>query len=136
VIVFAFAPAPAPAPATATQLRLFHTPGENFGCEVFSGAGTGGGGARCDIARRVWKAPPTPADCHLDYGSGLTVTSHGRATFTCAGDTVLHQGFVLYRGGFVESGPYRCTSLGPTVRCLNRKTDHGFAISRTIARRF
>ncbi|MGA8745492.1 MAG: DUF6636 domain-containing protein [Solirubrobacterales bacterium] len=124
------------APATASQLRLFHTPGGNIGCEVFSGAGTGGGGARCDIARRSWKAPPQPANCHLDYGNGLIVSDSGRANFTCAGDTVLHQGFVLYAGGYVESGAFMCTNLGSAVRCLDRRTDHGFKLSRTIARRF
>lgn len=125
-----------PASAPASQLHLFHTPGGNIGCEVFSGAGTGGGGARCDIARRSWKAPPQPASCHLDYGNGLIVTDGGRAKFTCAGDTVLRQGFVLYAGGYVEAGPYKCTNLGPAVRCLDRNTHHGFKLSRTIARRF
>ena len=126
----------AAAPATASQLRLFHTPGGNIGCEVFAGKETDGGGARCDIGRRTWKAPRQPASCHLDYGNGLIVTARGAAKFTCAGDTVLHQGFVLYAGGFVEAGPYKCASLGTAVRCINRDTHHGFKISRTADKRF
>jgi hypothetical protein len=124
------------APASASQPRLFHTPGGNIGCEVFVGLGTEGGAARCDIAKRSWKAPHKPASCHLDYGNGLVVMARGPGKFTCAGDTVLHQGFALSSGGSVELGHYKCTSLGTAVRCLNRETGHGFKLSRTIAKRF
>jgi hypothetical protein len=124
------------APAAAGQLRLFHTPGANIGCELFVGKGTAGGAARCDIANRSWAPPPRPASCKLDYGNGLIVLSHGRGRFTCAGDTALHQGRALGAGHFVKAGPYKCTSLGSAVRCLNRRTKHGFEISQTLARRF
>ncbi len=122
--------------ANANQLRAFHTADGNIGCEIFTGNGTNGGGARCDIANRGWRAPQRPASCHLDYGNGLIVTSRGAAEFTCAGDTILHQGFALLPGGSVEVGPYKCTGLVAAIRCVNRDTRHGFKISRAVAKRF
>ena len=44
-------------------------------------------GARCDISRHDWRIPPKPRSCRLDFGQGVTVGSHGRAHFVCAGDS-------------------------------------------------
>lgn len=123
-------------PAGAFQLKLFHTPDGNIGCAVSAGPGSYGGSARCDIADHDWKTPRKPANCELDYGSGLAVDSHGRAGFVCAGDTTLHQGSKLAAGGSVSAGPFRCVSLGAAVRCVNRDTGHGFKLSRKVAKRF
>ena len=126
----------AAAPANAFELKLFHTPDGNIGCEMSAGKGSYGGGARCDIAEHGWKSPKKPASCDVDYGGGLAVDSKGRAGFVCAGDTTLHQGRKLAPGGSVSVGPYRCENLGAAVRCLNRNTGHGFKLSRSVAKRF
>jgi hypothetical protein len=123
-------------PAGAFQLKLFHTPDGNIGCAVSFGPGSLGGSARCDISEHDWKAPKKPAYCELDWGGGLAVDSHGRAGFVCAGDTTLHQGRKLAAGKSVSVGPYRCKSFGEAVRCVNRRTGHGFKLSRTVAERF
>jgi Family of unknown function (DUF6636) len=125
-----------PASASAFQLRIFHTPDGNIGCAMIFGKDARGGEARCDIDEHTWPTPPTPKSCELDYGQGLAVGPHRKAAFVCAGDTVLHQGKVLPVGQAVKLGPYRCKSLAGAVRCLNRRTSHGFKLSREVAERF
>ncbi len=126
----------APAGASAFQLRMFHIPGGNIGCAMIYGKGSGGGSARCDIARKSWQAPPKPRWCDVDWGFGLAVGQRKRASFVCAGDTVLNQGRVLAKGGVAKLGPFKCKSLPGAVRCVNRDTHHGFKLSRAAARRF
>jgi hypothetical protein len=126
-----------PAQVAAFQLRIFHTPNGNIGCAMIFGKESQGGGARCDIAKHSWKAPPKPKWCDVDYGGGLNVGPHRRAEFVCAGDTVLHQGKVLPIGGVEKLGPYRCKVVSSRmVRCLNHDTGHGFRLSPHLARLF
>jgi Family of unknown function (DUF6636) len=124
------------ASAGAFQLKVFHTPGGNIGCELFFGKEAFGGEARCDIAEHDWKTPKRPRWCRLDYGNGLTVGPHRKAGFVCAGDTALHQGRKLAAGRSVSVGPYECRNLGAAVRCVNHRTGHGFRLSRKVAERF
>lgn len=60
----------------------------------------------------------------------MFVASTGRGRYTCAGDTTLHQGPRLAYGHSITLGRLRCTSLTSGVRCTNRVTRHGFALSR------
>ncbi len=136
LLLVALALALLPAGASALRLRMFHTPDRNIGCAMIFGKESGGGSARCDIARHSWKAPPKPRWCPVDWGFGLTVGARKRANFVCAGDTVLHQGRVLRIGRVARLGPFRCRSLPRAVRCVNRRTHHGFRLSRARARRF
>lgn len=132
--VTAVAAAPAGA---AKNTRFFQSPTKNIGCVMLRGGpGIGPGEARCDIRHHDWMAPPKPASCHLDYGNGLVVGEHGKGQFVCAGDTTLGQGPVLPYGGAIEFGGFRCKSAVGGVRCVNRKTQHGFKLSRRVARVF
>lgn len=125
VCVFGLAAVPAQA-----EFTLFHTPSGNIGCEV------GGFGVRCDVAEHSWVAPPKPANCDLDWGGGVQVGKKQAASYVCAGDTALHQGKVLNYGQSVRNGRFRCKSLTDGVRCKNRKTKHGFFVSRDTVRLF
>ncbi len=125
---------PASAAGSGYRVWMFHAPGGNIACAMATGGPEGS--VRCDIARRSWKAPAKPRSCPLDYGNGLIVGNRGRAKFTCAGDTILGQGKVLAVGRVAKLGPFRCKSLSGAVRCVNRKTGHGFKLSRRVARRF
>ncbi len=118
------------AAGAASGFKSFQSPSRNIACVMFKT------GVRCDIARHSWKAPPKPRSCPLDYGNGLTVGLRGRATFTCAGDTVLGMGAVLPYGGVKRKLPFVCRSLEVGVRCVNRRNGHGFLLSRQVARRF
>ena len=124
-----------PAEASAFSLRMFHTSDGNIGCAMINGKGSGGGSVRCDIDEHSWKAPPKPAWCDVDWGGGLAVGKR-KATFVCAGDTVLHQGKVLRVDASARLGAFKCTALQEAMRCVNLNTHHGFLLSRTQAKRF
>jgi hypothetical protein len=118
--------------ASAASARLigFQTPNEKVGCYV------SGDGARCDVRRPRWQAPPPPADCELDYGQGVVVGRKGPAEYVCAGDTTLDPGHdVLRRGEKVKAGRFRCKNTGQnTIKCVNRRTRAGFLVSRRSVR--
>ena len=102
----------------------FVMPSKNIGCFVSAES------ARCDIAQKAWKAPPRPADCDLDWGNGISVGADGKATITCAGDTVLGGSHTLPYGEAVRVGDFLCASAATGVRCANEASGHGFTLSR------
>lgn len=110
--------------AQAASVKLFQSPSGNIGCAM------GSFGARCDIAKHSWDAPPKPADCPVDWGNGLAVDKHGKADYVCAGDTALHQGNHVHKGDVIKKGGFRCKSLGAAMRCVNLDNGHGFKLSR------
>jgi hypothetical protein len=123
------------APASsASNIRFFQSPSKNIGCVIVRGPGARG--ARCDIAHHTYVPPPKPASCDLDWGNGLEVGRKGKGRFVCAGDTVLGHGPKLAYGDAIQSAGFRCKSAVSGVRCLNRKTQHGFKLSIQQAKVF
>ncbi len=116
--------------APAGAAAYFHSPSGNIGC------GLAGSGARCDIRSHTWHATRKPRNCRTDWGFGLTVGRHGKGGFFCAGDTVLGLGRSLPYGRSLTRGLFTCTSRTDGVRCINRRTRHGFKLSRARAIRF
>jgi hypothetical protein len=110
-------------PAVA-QAGPFQSPSGNIGCYIEKHC------ARCDIGEHEWTAPPKPKNCELDWGSGVAVGKKGKAGIVCAGDTTLHQGPKLAYGHSTSIGAARCTSLTSGMRCVNKKSGHGFFVSR------
>ncbi|MBA2793408.1 MAG: hypothetical protein H0U32_05370 [Thermoleophilaceae bacterium] len=102
----------------------------NIGCALSKQS------VRCDVARKFWRPPPKPSSCPVDWGNGLTLGRQGKPRYTCAGDTVLGQGRKLAYGKSVSVGRFRCTSRKGAMRCINRRNNHGFELSRERARRF
>ena len=96
-----------------------------------------GKGARCDIQQHSWPTPPTPPTCDVDYGNGVQVGKHGSGSYVCAGDSVFSPGNpVLGYGDKITKKRFRCKSKPNGVRCVNRRNDHGFFLSREDARLF
>lgn len=130
----ATAPAPNPAPSGPTvHVAFFSSPSHNIGCVLAQGT------ARCDIRSRDWSPPPHPASCsdQVDFGQGLVVDRHGRATFVCAGDTALNpSGPVVAYGSSSKIGDLVCASRTSGMTCTNRSTGHGFFIARDRYRLF
>jgi hypothetical protein len=118
------------APSASAKLVGFQSPNEKVGCYV------SGQGARCDVRRTRWEAPPPPADCELDYGQGVVVGRHGPAEFVCAGDTTLDPDHDVLRRGFaVTAGRFKCKNRGEnTIKCVNERTRAGFVVSRRAVR--
>ena len=118
------------AAAQASAFGFFQSPSGNIGCVISRHD------VRCDIREHDWTAPPKPASCELDWGSGVAVDRHGRADIVCAGDTTLGAGKHLAYGDSIERGRFRCVSKRSGMHCVNRRNDHGFALSRERLRRF
>lgn len=117
-------------PASASAYIGFHSPSGNIGCVMDRS------GVRCDIRDHDWPTPPKPKSCELDYGGGVFVGKHKRAGFICAGDTTLGIGKALPYGQSKHLGRFRCTSLESGMRCKNRRSGHGFLLSRERVRLF
>ena len=120
------------APTATVALATFRSPSANIGCVIADGE------ARCDIRRRSWSPPRTPASCppEVDFGQGLQVQTAGRGGFVCAGDTALDPTAPALADG-VDSrvGSFTCASRTDGITCTNA-TGHGFFISAEFYRLF
>lgn len=116
--------------APASAATFFESPSGNIRCVIDATSL-----ARCDITARDWTPPPKPRSCPGDWANGLQVNLRGRGRFTCASDAV-PGGRVLAYGESIRRGRFRCTSRRTGMRCVNLRSEHGFALSRARARRF
>lgn len=124
----------APASASASSVIQFQSPSRNIGCALVKFEGPWF--VRCDIAHHSWPTPRKPRSCELDYGQGVELSATGSSSFVCAGDTTLGAGRSLRYGRSVSRGPLRCTSRRTGMRCVSRRSHHGFALSRQSVHRF
>jgi hypothetical protein len=120
------------APSASAKFEFFQTPSGNIACVI------SGKGARCDIQQHSWPTPPNPPSClDLDYGNGAEIAKHGPGTYVCAGDTVFAPANpVLGYGDKIKKKRFKCASKQKGVRCVNKRNDHGFFISREEVRLF
>ena len=119
------------AAAPASAATFFETPSHNIGCVISAKSGP-----RCDIREHAWDPPPKPKSCPVDWGNGLTVGRRGFGRWVCAGDTVFGGKTVLGYGKSLQRGRFTCTSRRNGVRCVNTRNEHGFKLSRRLARWF
>lgn len=113
-----------PSPAvTSVSEANFRTPSKNIACVLTRES------VRCDIGRKKWVAPSKPADCELEYGSGMFIED-GRASFICAGYSVLGAATTtLAYGQGLRAGDIMCDSESFALRCVDEKTTHGFTLA-------
>jgi len=113
-----------PSPSvTEVSEATFRTPSKNIACALTSTS------VRCDIVRKSWQPPAKPADCQLDWGSGMFI-ENGQANFVCAGDTVIGSATTtLAYGNALRSGVLLCDSESFALRCVDEKTGHGFTLA-------
>lgn len=116
--------------ASAAELKGFTSPSGNIGCYIDRD------GVRCDIHEREWSPPPKPESCPFDWGQGLAVGKKGKGHFVCAGDTAFGGDGVLGYGETIKRGRFRCKSKLSGMRCANTRNQHGFKLSRLVAKRF
>jgi len=115
--------APSPNVTKKVTEARFQTPSKNIGCALTAEM------VRCDIVKKDWTPPPKPADCELDWGFGIIVEKGAKASFNCAGDTVIGAGEVLAYGQSLRAGDFVCDSTSSSLRCSNVTSGHGFALS-------
>ena len=117
-------------PVASADLVGFQSPSGNIGCYM------DGKAVRCDIAKRNWTPPPKPPSCDVDWGQGVAVGRHGKASFVCAGDTALNEEQVLNYGESISRGRFRCVSKESKMKCVNERSDHGFKLSKERVKLF
>jgi hypothetical protein len=132
IVLAGCAVAAAAAPASASKFHFFESPSGNIGCVI------GGGFTRCDIRNHSWPLPPEPPTCEFDYGQAFGI---GRADepgeILCASDTAFAtDAEVLPYGERIAFHRFRCASKQKGMRCVNRKTKHGFFLSKEEYRLF
>jgi hypothetical protein len=112
--------------------KQFQSPSHNIGCVMIAKA------VRCDIRNHSWPTPPKPPSCDVDYGQGVAIgTSNRPGSYVCAGDTVLDPSApVLGYGDRIKNHRFRCASKSKGMRCVNKKTKHGFFLSAQDVRLF
>jgi hypothetical protein len=113
------------AAGAAQALVMFESPSSNIGCALSKRDGV-----RCDIGQKDWKAPPKPSWCDVDWGGGVQVGRRKRASYVCAGDTVMGGDRTLAYGTSIRRGRFECFSRRTGMRCVNHRTHHGFKLSR------
>ena len=124
------------APAAGAQrggLVGFRMPSRNIACAVEPALAGAKPVLRCDVLSGLRPAPRRA--CELDW-TGLSIGATGRATPTCAGDTVADPRMPILRYGRTwHRGAFTCTSRRTGVTCRNR-AGHGFVLARERWRSF
>lgn len=110
----------------SNQARFdFRSPSGNIICRMDSE------GALCGIGEFDYTFPPDPT-CQLSgYGQFFSVGQSGKAELACAdGLPAPPDSPILQYGQFARSADFECGSSQMGVYCENRRTGHGFAVSR------
>jgi hypothetical protein len=126
VATFAFA-----ASASAASVTFFQTPSGNIGCAMSHGF------VRCDTIEHSWTVPPKPATCEFDWAGSIGLGGEGPAKFLCVSDAAFDPNSeVVGYGERISKHRFRCASKTKGLRCVNRKSGHGFFVSRDEVRLF
>lgn len=91
---------------------------------------------RCDVLTHTWTAPASarPRDCMGDYGSSVGIVN-AKAIFLCVSDAIGRPPVLPYGSGY-DVGTERCVSTIVGMRCVDRRSGHGFLVSRQVAHVF
>jgi hypothetical protein len=114
------------------ELKTFQTPSKAIHCGYTAPPAS----LRCDVDGGLKPKPKRPASCTLDWAGGLDLGKTGRASVTCAGDTVNDPDARLVGYGKTwRRGGIECVVRRAGITCKNT-VGHGFFLSRTSWRRF
>ena len=112
-----------------TRTTTFGTPSGNINCALSRTF------VRCDIRERTWQPPPKPADCVLDWGTAVGLSTAG-SRFLCVGDAIALAKRRLAYGSALQAGTLKCTSRRSGLRCEDLHSRHGFTMGRASYRLF
>jgi hypothetical protein len=115
--------APAPASAAKGEQHFFFAPGVTTSCEMDAAVPKIGTAAFCQTY-------PHTESVVLHANGRLTIC-HG---IKCIGNPPEGVPTLTY-GAWLDTGPFRCTSLHKGVKCVVRRTGKGFLISPTSIKR-
>ena len=113
--------------ANAAGPRFFQMPSRNIFCAYLPPDAPNPAALRCDILSGLRPEPKTR--CELDW-TGASLNATGKASASCAGDTVaMPNARVLAYGTTWRGGGFTCLSRTTGLRCTNRG-GHGLFLSR------
>lgn len=109
----------------------FTTPSGNISCGMIGPAGTAT--LACEVLQHAYAAPPRPASCHLNWGSGwLSIETHTVVRGLCLGGPPFDPiSSVLPYGSTLRQGTVACRSESAFLACADVNSGHGFAVNRT-----
>ena len=112
---------------TATGVTYFETPSGNIRCFL---TWYDARGVECSLVEKDFADPPRPPGCQTDWSPQFDLTTEARYG-ACRGDvTGEPTGRVLDYGARAVNGPISCLSQQSGLSCSNRRTGHGFELSR------
>lgn len=120
-----------PATAHADDAGAFQSPSGNVNCLI--GTFVGGDDSNfvyCDVANRIWGAPPRPPDCVLVWGNRLRLEAGKSAEFGCYHQDLPAPESTLDYGHKRSVGSITCDSEVSGMTCTDSSTRHFFRISR------
>lgn len=122
--------ADSPPIAHRTGTVLFSSPSRNITCWISDDPQLDA--VRCDVLSHTWIAPASarPKDCLSDYGSSVGIV-HGKGVFVCVSDAIGQPPILPYGAGY-DVGTARCVSTTEGMRCVDRRSGHGFLVSRQV----
>ena len=125
-------PSHAPGAAGADGWLTFTSPTGNITCAMNAH------GAGCDVAQMHWRLTAADlASCGQTNLAGLSLPAHGAAGFDCRTDVAVPDPQrVLGYGKAITAGAITCSSASTGVTCRDRRTGHGFFVSRYSFRRY
>jgi hypothetical protein len=117
---------------TMAGVVQFQTPSGNIACTAATADEL-----KCSIAERDFQGPPRPADCGLNWLSGLVSLDTEIHVGDCAGnpETTLDSTVLAY-GHTLRFGDFGCYSGAAALTCLQTTSEHGFSLSRTALTSF
>jgi hypothetical protein len=91
---------------------------------------------RCEIASSLKPKPPQPADCPLDWGSGLVLRRTGNTEVLCAADSIYDKTYpTLQYGQTWKNAGFTCSATRDGLTCTNPQ-GNGFFLNREEWRTF
>ena len=107
----------------------FVTPSGNIYCALIGDKKTE---LRCEIRSRLKPLPPQPYPgyCKFDWGSGFSLSQHGRPKVLCISDTIAsNNSYTLAYGSTWRHSGFQCISKRTSLICKNYY-GNGFSLNR------
>ena len=118
------------ATAQADSSSQFQSPSGGITCMMSTGD-DGQSRASCQVDEYTYIPPPKPAECHLNWGSQLTLNQGSAADFACQHQSLRSPGEQTLDYGQTSSvGAITCDSEPTGMTCTDTGTGHYFRISR------
>jgi hypothetical protein len=120
-----------PATAHADDGGAFQSPSGNVNCLIGTfAAASNHNFVYCEVADRIWEAPPQPPDCPLVWGSRFRLEQGEAAGFACYHQDLPAPQQTLDYGQRRSVGTITCDSEPSGMTCTDSSSGRFFRVSR------